>query len=116
MLLAQHTLMQNEAIMGLNLLTVICPTESEELLIKADFGRNMCELFARSRELDVHIMLNALSLLNRALELGIPKIYPKKKELFDRPTILCAICFRSIEGASYELRISQCMQTTMPHK
>ncbi|XP_018364386.1 PREDICTED: rap1 GTPase-GDP dissociation stimulator 1-B [Trachymyrmex cornetzi] len=69
MLLAQHTLMQNEAIMGLNLLTVICPTESEELLIKADFGRNMCELFARSRELDVHIMLNALSLLNRALEL-----------------------------------------------
>lgn len=67
MLLAQHALMQNEAILGLTILTRICPAESEELLIKADFGRNMCEFFARE-DLDVHIVLNALSLLNSVLQ------------------------------------------------
>ncbi|KYM97891.1 Rap1 GTPase-GDP dissociation stimulator 1-B [Cyphomyrmex costatus] len=69
MLLAQHTLMQNEAILSLNFLTIFCPMESEELLIKADFGCKMRELFARARDLDIHIMLNALSLLNRVLKL-----------------------------------------------
>ncbi|RLU17626.1 hypothetical protein DMN91_009862 [Ooceraea biroi] len=65
MLLAQHALMQNEAIMGLTVLTMICPTESEELLIEADFGRSMREFFeARADNLDAHIVLNALTLLD----------------------------------------------------
>ncbi|XP_071645531.1 GTPase-GDP dissociation stimulator vimar [Temnothorax longispinosus] len=67
MLLAQHALMQNEAILGLTILTRICPAESEELLIKAGFGRNMCEFFAREN-LEVHIVLNALSLLDSVLQ------------------------------------------------
>jgi len=74
MLLAQHALMQNEAILGLTILTRICPAESEELLIKAGFGRNMCEFFARADDLDVHIVLNALSLLDSVLQSGILKI------------------------------------------
>lgn len=72
MLLAQHSLMQNEAILGLTMLTRICPTESEELLIAADFGRNMREFFeARPDNLDIHIVLNALSLLNSVVQSGI---------------------------------------------
>ncbi|XP_011883269.1 PREDICTED: rap1 GTPase-GDP dissociation stimulator 1 [Vollenhovia emeryi] len=67
MLLAQHALMQNEAILGLTILTRICPAESEELLIKAGFGCNMCEFFKREG-LEVHIALNALSLLDSVLQ------------------------------------------------
>lgn len=77
MLLAQHALMQNEAILSLTILTRICPAESEELLIKAGFGRNMCEFFARE-DLEVHIVLNALSLLDSVLQSGISKIYPEE--------------------------------------
>lgn len=81
MLLAQHALMQNEAIMGLTILTKICSAESEELLIKADFGRNMCEFFARANDLDVPIILNALSLLESSiLQSGISKIYRPRNE------------------------------------
>lgn len=69
MLLAQHALMQNEAILGLTILTRICPTESEELLIEADFGSNMREFFkARADDLDIHIVLNALSLLDSVVQ------------------------------------------------
>ncbi|XP_032680958.1 rap1 GTPase-GDP dissociation stimulator 1-B [Odontomachus brunneus] len=69
MLLAQHSLMQNEAILGLTILTKICPAESEELLIAAGFGRNMCEFFeTRADNLDIHIVLNALSLLNSVVQ------------------------------------------------
>ncbi|XP_011694899.1 PREDICTED: rap1 GTPase-GDP dissociation stimulator 1 [Wasmannia auropunctata] len=68
MLLAQHALMQNEAILGLTILTRICPAESEEPLIKAGFGRSMCEFFARAGDLGVHIVLNALSLLDSVLQ------------------------------------------------
>lgn len=78
MLLAKHALMQNEAIMGLTVLTRICPTESEELLIKANFGRSMREFFeARANNLDVHIVLNALTLLDSVVRLGIRKIHLK---------------------------------------
>lgn len=71
MLLAQHSLMQNEAILGLTILTKICPAESEELLIAAGFGRNMCEFFeTRADDLDIHIVLNALSLLNSVVQTG----------------------------------------------
>lgn len=77
MLLAQHALMQNEAILSLTILTRICPAESEELLIKAGFGRNMCEFFAR-KDLEVHIILNALSLLDSVLQSGISKILERK--------------------------------------
>lgn len=64
--------MQNEAILSLTILTKICPAESEELLIEADFGRNMREFFeACSNNLDIHIILNALSLLNSVVQSGI---------------------------------------------
>ncbi|XP_011648061.1 LOW QUALITY PROTEIN: rap1 GTPase-GDP dissociation stimulator 1-B [Pogonomyrmex barbatus] len=69
MLLAQHAVMQNEAILALTILMSICPIESEELLIKAGFGRSMCEFFeARANDLDIHIVLNALSLLDSVLQ------------------------------------------------
>lgn len=81
MLLAQHALMQNEAILGLMMLTKICMAESEEVLIKADFGRNICELFTRVSELDVPIILNALTLLElNVLRSGISKIHQSRKE------------------------------------
>ncbi|XP_014476642.1 PREDICTED: rap1 GTPase-GDP dissociation stimulator 1 isoform X2 [Dinoponera quadriceps] len=65
MLLAQHSLMQNEAILGLTILTGICLAESEKLLIAADFGHKMQVFFeARANSLDIHIVLNALMLLN----------------------------------------------------
>lgn len=84
MLVSQYALMQNEAIMSLTILTKICPVESEELLIKAGFGRNMCEFFSHAHSLDVHIILNALSLLDSLLQSGNSKIHPGKKEsLFD---------------------------------
>lgn len=69
MLLAQHTLMQNEAILSLTILTRICLTESEELLIEADFGNNMCEFVkVHAEDLDIHIVLNALSLLDSVVQ------------------------------------------------
>ncbi|XP_050456937.1 GTPase-GDP dissociation stimulator vimar isoform X1 [Cataglyphis hispanica] len=68
MLLAQHTLMQNEAILGLTILTKICPTESEELLIEANLGSNMREFFKARDDLDMHIVLNALSLLDSIVQ------------------------------------------------
>lgn len=71
MLLAQHTLMQNEAILSLTILTRICLTESEELLIEADFGNNMCEFVkVHAEDLDIHIVLNALSLLDSVVQSG----------------------------------------------
>lgn len=80
MLLAQHALMQNEAIMGLTVLTRICQTESEELLIEAGFGRSMREFFeARANSLDVHIVLNALTLLDSVVRSGIWKIHREKE-------------------------------------
>lgn len=86
MLLAQHALMQNEAILSLTILTRICPAESEDLLIKAGFGRNMCEFFAREN-LEVYIVLNALSLLDSVLQLGILKICPERKNVITRRSI-----------------------------
>ncbi|KMQ91075.1 rap1 gtpase-gdp dissociation stimulator 1-b [Lasius niger] len=69
MLLAQHALMQNEAILGLTILTRICSTESEELLIEANFGSNMREFFqTRAGNLEIHIVLNALSLLDSVVQ------------------------------------------------
>ncbi|KAL0102265.1 hypothetical protein PUN28_018656 [Cardiocondyla obscurior] len=82
MLLAQHVLMQNEAILCLTILTKICPAESEELLIQAGFGRNMCEFFAR-KDLDVHIVLNALTLLDSVLQSGRLKEHLKNCGLTD---------------------------------
>ena len=71
MLLAQHSLMQNEAILSLTILTRICPAESEELLIEADFGRNMREFCEKcANNLDIHIVLNALSLLDGVVQSG----------------------------------------------
>lgn len=71
MLLAQHSLMQNEAILSLTILTRICPAESEELLIAAGFGHSMREFFeTRANKLDIHIVLNALSLLNSVVQSG----------------------------------------------
>lgn len=64
--------MQNEAILSLTILTRICLTESEELLIEADFGSNMCEFVKiRAKDLDIHIVLNALSLLDSVVQSGI---------------------------------------------
>lgn len=81
MLLAQHALMQNEAIMALTILIRICPAESETLLIEADFGRNIRKFFETyvinsTISLDVHIILNALSLLDSVVMLpGILKLH-----------------------------------------
>lgn len=67
--------MQNEAILGLTILTRICPTESEELLIEANLGSNMREFFKTRDDLDMHIVLNALSLLDSIVQSGITTIY-----------------------------------------
>lgn len=83
MLLAQHALMQNEAILSLTILTRICPTESEELLIETDFGRIMCEFFeTRADNLEIHIVLNALSLLNSVVQSGNSRIQSEMKKAF----------------------------------
>jgi len=71
MLLAQHTLVQNEAIMALTVLTRICQTECEELLIEVNFGRNLCNFFtARTHITDIYIILNAFTLLDSVLLSG----------------------------------------------
>ncbi|EFN75447.1 Rap1 GTPase-GDP dissociation stimulator 1-B [Harpegnathos saltator] len=102
MLLAQHSLMQNEAILGLTILTRICPAESEELLIAADFGRNMREFFeTRTDNLDIHIILNALSLLNSVVQSDQLKEHLKSCELASTCKNLCS---KENENNSTELR------------
>ncbi|XP_012539505.1 rap1 GTPase-GDP dissociation stimulator 1 [Monomorium pharaonis] len=65
MLLAEHLLMQNEAVLSLISLTTVCMAESEEVLIKSDFGRYICKLLARINDADgcISVILNTLTLM-----------------------------------------------------
>ncbi|XP_020299505.1 rap1 GTPase-GDP dissociation stimulator 1-B [Pseudomyrmex gracilis] len=64
MLLAQHPLMQNEALVSLKIITKVCLAESEVALINNDFGSKMRSFLEKSaKSLDAHIVLNALSVL-----------------------------------------------------
>lgn len=64
MLLAQHPLMQNEALVSLKIITKVCLAESEAALIDNDFGNKMRSFLDKpTKNLDAHIVLNALSIL-----------------------------------------------------
>ncbi|XP_076160707.1 visceral mesodermal armadillo-repeats [Ptiloglossa arizonensis] len=64
MLMAQHILMRNEALISLMILTTSCLSECEKLLLEADIGEKLCKFFDTVNSLEVPILQNIVSLLD----------------------------------------------------
>lgn len=71
MLMAQHILMRNEALISLMILTTSCLSECEKLLLEADIGEKLCKFFDTVNSLEVPILQNIVSLLDNITNSGI---------------------------------------------
>ena len=72
MLNAKYALMQNEALLSLNILTAICLSDSEKPLIDSEIGPTLCKFLKETAPtLEPEIVYNSLSLTLNLEKSGI---------------------------------------------
>ncbi|XP_015176585.1 PREDICTED: rap1 GTPase-GDP dissociation stimulator 1-B isoform X2 [Polistes dominula] len=72
MILAEHALMQNEAILSLTYLATICPIELEDVLIKNNIGDVICKFLKESASnLELPIICNMFSFIDSIIKSDI---------------------------------------------
>lgn len=77
MLTTPHVLMLNEALISLMILTTISLTECENLLLEANIGEKLCNLFNNKSNLEIPILYNVLCLIDNIINSGIKIILIK---------------------------------------
>lgn len=85
MLTTPHVLMLNEALISLMILTTISLTECENLLLEADIGEKLCNLFNDKSNLEIPILHNVLCLIDNIINSEALKEHLRKTDLI----ILC---------------------------
>ncbi|KAI4478167.1 PREDICTED: rap1 GTPase-GDP dissociation stimulator 1-B [Polistes canadensis] len=74
MILAEHALMQNEAILSLTYLATICPIELKDALIENNIGNVICTFFKESAsKLELPIICNMFSFIDSIIKSDIIK-------------------------------------------
>lgn len=71
MLTTPHVLMLNEALISLMILTTISLIECENLLLEANIGEKLCNLFNNKNNLEIPILHNVLCLVDNIINSGI---------------------------------------------
>ncbi|XP_043791777.1 rap1 GTPase-GDP dissociation stimulator 1-B [Apis laboriosa] len=85
MLTTPHVLMLNEALISLMILTTISLSECENLLLEADIGEKLCNLFNNKSNLEIPILHNVLCLVDNIINSEALKEHVRKTDLI----ILC---------------------------
>lgn len=71
MLIAQHALMQNEALLSLTILTTICLTESQTPIIEAGIGPTICDFIDKyGSQVEAPMIYNAVGLTDSLIKSG----------------------------------------------
>nr|XP_031841085.1 rap1 GTPase-GDP dissociation stimulator 1-B isoform X1 [Nomia melanderi] len=81
MLMSQHILMQNEALISLMILTTSCLADCEKLLLETDIGEKLCRFFEVTNNLEIPILHNAISLLDNIVNSDVLREHIRKSNL-----------------------------------
>lgn len=72
MILAEHSLMQNEAILSLTYLATICPIQFKNALIENNIGHVICRFFEKNTSnIELPIIYNMLTFIDSIIKSGM---------------------------------------------